>query len=82
MEIESYPSCPVTRCASGSVIATSFEPPRLSWPPIVAMPDTVYCLAGARPDTVALSPTLKSYFVAVPRSSAISSAEAGALPSS
>ena len=72
----------MTRCASGSVIATIFAPPRLSWPPIVAMPETVYCLAGARPETVALSPTLKPNFFAVPRSSATSSADAGAEPSS
>ena len=72
----------MTRWASGSVIATIRAPPRLSWPPIVAMPDTVYCLAGARPETVALSPTLKPYFFAVPRSSATWSADEGAEPSS
>ena len=36
-----------SRCASGSVIATSRAPPRLSLPPSVAMPETLYCLAGA-----------------------------------
>ena len=68
IEIESYPSWPVIRCASGSVIATSRAPARLSLPPIVATPEIVYCLAGASEVTVTLSPGFQSYFLAVPRS--------------
>ena len=50
-------------------------------PPIVATPETLYCLAGASEVTVTVSPTLKSYFLAVPRSIATSSAVFGAPPS-
>ena len=54
-------------------MTTSRAPPRLSLPPSEAMPETLYCLAGASPVTVTVSPTLKPYFFAVPRSSATSS---------
>ena len=63
-------SCAAPRAASSP---TSRAPPRLSLPPSDAMPETLNCLAGASPETVTVSPTLKSYFFAVPRSSATSS---------
>ena len=50
-------------------------------PSSVAMPETLYCLAGASPETVTVSPTLKPYFFDVPRSSATSSAVFGGPPS-
>src|SRR4051794_23997123 len=69
------------RCASGSVIATSREPPRLSLPPTVATPETVYCLAGASDVTVTFEPGFQPYFLAVPRSIATWSAFCGGAPS-
>jgi hypothetical protein len=80
-EMSSKPSWPDIRCASGSVISTIREPARLSESPSVAMPETLYCFFGARPDTVTVSPTLKPYFSAVPRSSTTSPSDCGGPPS-
>ena len=47
----------------------------------MAMPETLYCFFGARPETVTVSPTLKSYFSAVARSSTTSPSFCGGPPS-
>ncbi len=58
----------------------NFAPPRLSAPSIDAMPETLNFFAGAAPATVTVSPLLKSYFLAVPRSRTTSSSVFGGPP--
>ena len=47
----------------------------------MATPETVYCLAGARPATVTVSPAWKSYLSAVALSIATSPSLVGGPPS-